>query len=168
MAFDKKGFMNHTKFKAAERRAEVSKLYMKRYTMSEIADLLDINKSTVSRDIKHIEAKLVETQTSNMEIVRARELVDLDSMEKICIDRIERLNDSPTKGARWIEEWRLIKVRRAQLLGLDSAKKFQVSDNTDNISKERKDKMLDNIFSPTSVSDIADYRKERKNGTEED
>jgi len=124
-----------------ERRAKVSELWKQKYKMTQIAEMLGVDVSTISRDIRYLDKQWVETQNLNIGDLRNRELRELDEMEQICILRLEALISSPTKGARWMEERLKIKQRRAQLLGIDAATKFEVHKPSQGISKEKRDEM---------------------------
>jgi len=134
--------LKYSKMKIAERRIKLMELYEQRYSYTEMAKILEVDRSQVVRDLQAIEAKLVErTQEAmgNLEAMRLRELEDLDRMERICIERLEKLQHSPHQGSRWLEERRKIKERRAKLMGLDSEQKFKVTTVEQEGTKEQRD-----------------------------
>jgi IS30 family transposase len=132
-----------------ERRAKVSELWKQKYKMVQIAEMIGVHVSTISRDVRYLEKQWIETQNLNIGDLRNRELRELDEMEQICILRLEALIDSPTKGARWMEERLKIKQRRAQLLGIDAATKYEVNKPSQGITKEKRDEMAAAAVSKT-------------------
>jgi len=127
--------------KIKERRMRVSELLKQRYKQFEMGDLLGVDRSTISKDIKAIHKEWMAQSLDNLHIVRLRELVDLDDMEKICIQKLAAIK-SPTQGSRWMEERRKIKERRARLLGLDAEQRYSVKREITIITKEKRDAVV--------------------------
>jgi len=125
-----------------ERRVKVSELFKKRYKHYEIAQMLGVDRSTITKDIKAIQKEWKAEALDNLHIVRLRELADLDDMERICIERLEKLAKNPHQGSRWMEERRKIKERRSKLLGLDAEQKMSVKRELTIITKEKRDQVV--------------------------
>jgi len=130
--------MTATRYARRERRAQIAGLYKKRYKMHEIAEMLGINIATVSRDIKYLESLWIKSQIDNIESVKLRELSELDEMERVCIERLEKCTQ-PWQGARWMEERRKIKERRAAILGFDAPKNLSITTKDRTLTKEQRD-----------------------------
>jgi len=139
------------KHKLKKRRKYVSELYEKRYTMREIAELVEVDVAQIQRDIKYLETQWEKETADNIELIRKRELADLDRMENICITKIDAC-EGKYKGIGWMEEWRKIKVRRAELMGLDAAKKYSVREEGSKIKKSTKDKMIGAVTASKVIS----------------
>jgi len=122
-----------------ERRKKVMELYKQRYTHAEIADLLGVERSLVTIDIRNMMTALEQDGIENAAIVRIRELMDLDCLERQAMKRLEKLAGSPHQGSRWAEIILSCKERRAKLLGLDAEQKFSVRTSVTVLSKEQKD-----------------------------
>jgi len=148
-----------------ERRSKVADLWKRKYSVSEIAKIVGIGIDTVRNDIRKMEQQWIKNQAINVNDIRMRELADLDEMEKLCIDRLESLKDSPTKGARWLEERRKIKVRRAELLGLDAATKFKVTTPGSEISKEQHDAVVKAALAKSTINkrrgNVVDFKSKK-------
>jgi hypothetical protein len=121
------------------RRKKVSELYSKRWNEMEIAEHLGVNVSTVSRDLTALRMIWLECQIDNINLAKLRELADLETMEKICIERLDKLASHPHQGTRWMEERRKIKERRAKLLGLDAEQKMNITKSIEIINKDQRD-----------------------------
>jgi len=98
------------------RRQKVAEMYYRlRLRQQEIADEIGCNQSTISRDIKALDEQWRQRIADEVDTVRARELGDLDEMERDCAFQLQM-----TKSARWMAERLKVKERRARLLGLDA------------------------------------------------
>ena len=106
--------LTHQRQEREERRQKVARLWAQHRNQTEIAKALGVNQSTVSRDLQVITARWVAEAVRDVGEIRARELAELDEMEK-------------ELAARWLQERRpewmrlrlAVKERRAKLLGLD-------------------------------------------------
>jgi IS30 family transposase len=106
--------LTHQRQEREERRLKVARLWAQHRNQTEIAKALGVNQSTVSRDLQVITARWVAEAVHDVGEIRARELAELDEMEK-------------ELAARWLQERRpewmrlrlAVKERRAKLLGLD-------------------------------------------------
>ncbi len=106
----------HKKVEIQERRRKVAILYLQHHMSQEdIARALGIHQSTVSRDLKALEEQWQKEAMQTIEKVKARELAELDMME-----REAALQYQQTKSLKWFNARLKIKERRARLLGLDA------------------------------------------------
>ena len=64
------------------RRALVSELYLKGLTQAEIARQINVDQSTVSRDLAHIQKAWNEAAIRNLDEVKAQELAKIDALER--------------------------------------------------------------------------------------
>lgn len=97
-----------------KRRAEVARLLARKLDQFEIADIMKVSESTISRDIKALREQWLTSAKSTVEAMRAEELAELRLME-----RDAALQFAATKDPRWMAERRQIKARIASLMGLD-------------------------------------------------
>lgn len=65
-----------------QRRTRVAELYLKGMTQAEIALQLNVDQSTVSRDLAHIQKAWNEAAIRNLDEVKARELAKIDALER--------------------------------------------------------------------------------------
>jgi hypothetical protein len=106
-----------------QRRTEVARLLCEEHLRPmAIAKILGVHQATVYKDVIAIRQEWKKDRLDHVEEVRMRELAELDEMERICMERLIGCTQ-PWQGARWMEERRKIKERRAKLLGLDAPEK---------------------------------------------
>jgi transcriptional regulator with XRE-family HTH domain len=111
------------KVEREERRLKVQQLYFRmRLTQEEIAEQLGVHQATVSRDVKAIVQGWRDEYLGDTDLIRARELGDLEAMERDAALEFQR-----TKEVRWMAERRHIKERRARLCGLDAPAGVEIS-----------------------------------------
>ena len=139
----------------AMRRKQVSVFFSQRYRLNEIADLMGISPSTVAADIKYLEKLWEKDGLSNIESTKVRELHDLDKMEQECIRRLD-LCTKPWQGARWMEERRKIKKRRAELMGLDAPKNIRHTHKDRTLNKEQRDAAFNAMFGISKPRELLD------------
>ena len=96
-----------------KRRNKVASLYLARATQEQIGEALKVNQSTVSRDIKWLEARWREQAFRDIKDIISRELADLDDMERDVILRF-KTEHLPIWVSRRLE----IKRQRQQILGI--------------------------------------------------
>lgn len=65
----------------AERRSQVARLYLQGVGQYQIADILDVNQSTISRDLKAIQKEWLDVAISNFDELKALELAKIDNLE---------------------------------------------------------------------------------------
>src|SRR5665647_2999589 len=97
----------------SKRRATVAKLWTRRLTQEEIAAAVGVDQSTVSRDIKALVAAWREEALADVTAVRARELADLDAMEREAA-MAASADVSPQELARLLEVRLRVKDRRSR------------------------------------------------------
>jgi transcriptional regulator with XRE-family HTH domain len=112
----------------SKRRATVAKLWTRRLTQEEIAAAVGVDQSTVSRDVKALVAAWREEALGDVTDLRARELADLDAMEREAA-MAASADVSPQELARLLEVRLRIKDRRSRLLGLDAPQRQEVAWN---------------------------------------
>ena len=107
------------------RRKRVLALYLRHVTQSEIASLLNVNQSTISRDIEVIEAEWRKERDRDLSEWKARMLADLESIERDASTRYTVTNEP-----EWLRLRLLVQERRAKLLGTDAPKKLELDSPT--------------------------------------
>lgn len=110
----------------SKRRATVAKLWTRRLTQEEIAAAVGVDQSTVSRDVKALVAVWRKEALGDVTATRARELADLDAMEREAAVAASA-KVSPQELARLLEVRLRVKDRRARLLGLDAPQRQEVT-----------------------------------------
>ncbi len=106
----------------AERRRRVAALYTRRINQEDIARQVGVDQSTVSKDIKAMLKEWREGALSDIADVRARELGELDEIERDCA-----LQFAASKDPGWIDRRLKCKERRSKLLGLDAPERKEVT-----------------------------------------
>jgi DNA-binding CsgD family transcriptional regulator len=116
------------------RRREVAKRYLKHMDQIDIAAELNVSQPTVSRDIEAINKKLEAAAKEDIQTRRARELAELDIMEKEAAENYY-LSKQLTEGGRpsremerWLKRWLEVKERKAKFLGLDQPAQIKIED----------------------------------------
>ena len=99
------------------RRQQVASLTLHKVHQTEIARRLGVAQSTVSRDLKVIEAGWRRAAAADLDELKARELAELEEMER---DLLRRLDAKPGLAFRLISLRLRVKERRARLMGLDA------------------------------------------------
>jgi len=103
------------RFSIAERRRKVAALYADHVDQAIIAQQLDVNPATISRDVAFIEAEWMVRSLVALDMRKARELAELDEIE---LDAATGYSIS--KNTRFLAIRLQCKERRARLLGLDA------------------------------------------------
>jgi predicted transcriptional regulator len=106
----------------AERRKQVAQLYLRKQRQEDIAGVMGVSQSTVSRDITYLRKEWEADAQEKIETVKGQELAELRDMERDCA-----LQFSQTKDVRWLRERRQIKERIAKLLGLDAPQRQELT-----------------------------------------
>lgn len=115
------GTSRAAKIEIEARRRKVARLYARKLHQDEIAQMLGVSQPTVSRDVTAIEAAWRTAAIADIADARARELAELQDMER----RIEQDLAACDKGDHaakrgYYAERRQVKARIAALLGLDA------------------------------------------------
>ena len=105
-----------------DRRRRVATLFLAHATQQEIADQLGIARRTVVNDVKWLRELWQREMLEDPVAMRAQELAELNDMERDCIRAYQLSRD---RG--WIAERRMIKERKAKLVGLDAPTKQEHS-----------------------------------------
>jgi len=111
-----------TSIAVAERRRKVAALDLRHVDQVDIGRQLDVDQSTVSRDLAVLRAEWRAAAAADTGERTARELAELDDMERDCAVQFAKTHD---RG--WITARLAIKDRRAALLGLDAPKRTELS-----------------------------------------
>ena len=110
------GQVQASRLRAEERRRQVSERYFRLgMRQQEIAEQLRVSQPTIARDVKILISRWREASVGDVEAARGKELADLAEMERDCALQFQN-----TKDHSWMAERRLIKKRRAEMLGLDA------------------------------------------------
>ena len=104
------------------RRAQVANLLTSRISQEEIARTLQVEPATITRDVRVILAGWDQRAHEGADVIRSRELADLEQMERDCAVAF-----SGDKKDGWVGRRLQIKERRAKLLGLDAPAKQELS-----------------------------------------
>jgi DNA-binding transcriptional regulator LsrR (DeoR family) len=112
----------------ADRRRKVAAFYLNKYDQQEIANMLGVHQSTISRDIAYLSNKWLESTKDDIEKMKCREIAELERMEKDAAAMYinAKNGEKPKDAVAWMEQRLKIKDRRARLLGLDQAQKIDL------------------------------------------
>lgn len=105
-----------------DRRRKVATLTLNKVHQTLIAERLGVAQSTVSRDLKTIEAGWREAARANLDALKARELAELDELEREIVRRTAAKSGLALRG---ISLRLRVKERRARLMGLDAPQGFK-------------------------------------------
>ena len=97
------------------RRRRVAGLLLGHDTQDEIARREEVSRQTIVNDVRALRKQWRQELVDDPVAIKAQELAELNDMERDCIKGYEL-----TKDAAWVRERRLIKERKAKLLGLDA------------------------------------------------
>jgi predicted transcriptional regulator len=101
----------------AKRRRMVAELALRRISQAAIAEAMGISQPTVSRDLAAIEAEWRREMVEDVESKKAREIAELEEMERQVIQDMLSSRISRYRGIRARLE---IKKRKAKMLGFDA------------------------------------------------
>jgi hypothetical protein len=101
-----------------DRRREVARLYLARWTQREIARELGVSQTLVCFDIQAIRE---EYRTERQEMIE-REVASLEAVEREVCDRYDE-----DRNPEWLDKRLKCMERRAKLLGLDAPKKVDAT-----------------------------------------
>ncbi len=114
----------------AARRASVAEMWSRRITQRDMARTLNVSEPTISRDIAWLLEQWRKESVKKLDDVKARELADLDAMERdIAMALVPHKGSTIAlrERARLTDTRLRIKERRARLLGLDAPTRQEVS-----------------------------------------
>ena len=110
------GQIHEARLRAEERRSRVAELYFRLgMRQTEIAEQLRVSQPTIARDVKILVSRWRDAAVGDVEALRGKELADLSEMERDAALQFQKTGDP-----RFLSERRLIKKRRAEMLGLDA------------------------------------------------
>lgn len=132
------------KVRVAQRRQKLIQLIRENpdYNQQELAESLGVNKSTVSRDLRTINEELNMQTAEDFMIHRQRILSELEANKAVCMEKLEKLKNSPHQGARWMEEWSKIQEKIIRMYGLYAPDKMMIK-HSQEFSKKQKDAAVD-------------------------
>lgn len=125
-----RGAARGTQHEIEARRRKVARLYARKLHQEEIAQLLGVDQSTVSRDIAAIEEEWRKAAAADVGELRARQLAELEEMERACAQHLANAT-SDRDRARWVAERRQLKARIAAMMGLDAPTQLKHSGEID-------------------------------------
>lgn len=114
------------------RRAIVSGMMMRHVTQGKIAIALGVGKTTITSDVKALEADWRGEMVSNITNIKARELAELSAIEaeawigfgrsrpKLSEAQVKAKVPLPAGDPKWLKVLLDVKKRRSDLLGLDA------------------------------------------------
>jgi hypothetical protein len=118
------------KQEVASRRASVAEMWSRRITQRDMARTLNVSEPTISRDIAWLLDQWRAESVRKVDDVKARELADLDAMERdIAMALVPHKGSTIAlrERARLTDTRLRIKERRARLLGIDAPTRQEVS-----------------------------------------
>jgi transposase len=139
------------KFRIAERRKKVTSLYLQGKFQDEIAKVVKVDRATVSRDLKAVQAEWLKSGVMDLNAAKARELAKLDEVErqawvaweqsrkdaetmevtgtaqggKGMPDKVKKITKGQAGDSRFLGIILDCVNRRCEILGLDAPKKLE-------------------------------------------
>lgn len=164
------------KYIIVERRSRVAEYYLKGTPQYKIADILKCSQSQVSRDLKQLSKKWLESSLMNIDEIKARELAKVDRAEleywkgwerSMSIQTKKRVKKSDRAGGEHKEQsleeirsvgdprfidgvLRCIK-QRSEILGIEAARKADVNLNT--LSEQQLDTIIQEIINKSNQNE---------------
>jgi transcriptional antiterminator len=128
------------KIKIAQRKKQLITLMRTFPDMNqqELADELNVNRSTVQRDLKEINEELNMQTVEDFMVQRQRILSEIHEKKQLCMDKLKALNHSPHQGARWMEEYSKLLEKEIRIYGIYSPEKMMIK-HSQEFTKEQKD-----------------------------
>jgi len=105
----------------ANRRRKVAQLYLARMTQEEIAETLQVDQSTVSRDLSYMTRQWRRKALGDIHGLRVQEWAELEEMDRDCALRYLKDRES-----RWVEVRLKVKQRKARMLALDLPRRLHL------------------------------------------
>jgi len=151
----KKGAWKYKKIEMLKRRIQIMDLKKQEYTKTQIAQMLGIDESQVTRDIQAIDQEVSEeyrSRITDLSGIIAAEYQKICFLENLCAQRLERTKNNPERGSRFVEEWRKLMERKAKLLGLDSETKHRYTIDENPATKEQRDAAVQAALKAAQIS----------------
>ena len=111
---------SQSRMRILNRRKKVSEMYLRRFTLSQIAETLGKSMGTIQKDIAAIRDEWRKESKEHIGEVITRELAELQHIENEAAKQFIRQRDKS-----FLETRLKCKDRRAKLLGLDQPEKHQ-------------------------------------------
>jgi predicted transcriptional regulator len=121
-------------------------------TQGQMAEALNIDRSTVSRDLKTLSEELKIQNQEGWLVHRERVLHELNTKQSLCEDRLKRLEKHPHQGSRWLEEWRKLKDMESKILGLYAPDRLLIKEEQ-TFDKTETDASIDAAIAAASFDD---------------
>lgn len=117
----KKSKIQRKKFGILERRRKLIQLTREHpdWLQQQLADALNVNKSTVCKDLKEINEEFTIVNSEMWLLSRERVLSEIRENKEKCMDKLAACT-KPHQGARWMEEWTKLMIQEARILGINS------------------------------------------------
>lgn len=134
------GFSKHKRkaFAIADRREKVSKYMMQDYPVYQIANMLNVDRATVYRDVKILMQKMTKHALENLDEIRAKRIQTFEYVANFCWRRLEEIKN-PSAGSKFIEEIRKCYIEICKLEGLYPEKSVNVKHTVEKLSKQKRD-----------------------------
>ena len=133
-----------------QRRMKVSEFMKRRIPQVQMAEILGVSESTISKDVKAVTEEWRNYMVRNADTIKARELVELDEMELAASK--EWMKDH---HVRWLRMRLDIKKRRADMLGLDSPIVNVHRHEVDKDLRDMSDDELNELWEELNDDDVA-------------
>lgn len=121
-------------------------------TQAEMADALNVDRSTVSRDLKTLSEEMKIQNQEGWALHRERFLREVQTKASLCEERLKSLAHAPTKGSRWIEEWRKLKDMEAKVMGLYAPDRLLIKEEQ-SFDKDQEDATIDAALAAVQFDD---------------
>lgn len=151
-------------FAISTRRAQVSKLFLQEYPAYQIADMLNVTRDTIYKDISILMKKHVEFARANMDEKILRMVMKFEYLANYAWRRLEQIKN-PSAGSKWGEEIRKNYMEIAKLQGLYPSAKIDVNHTATKISKSQRDAVAEAAIN-TANSTLKLLPPMEKNGTD--
>jgi len=142
------------KFNVQERRKRIVTMIAENpsITQGEMAEVVNVDRATVSRDLKALSEELKIQNQEGWLMHRERVLRELITKQALCEDRLKRLEKSAHQGSRWLEEWRKLKDMEAKILGLYAPDRLLIQEHQE-FDKDQEDAVVDAALKAAGFDD---------------
>lgn len=122
------------------------------YNQDELARELNVDKSTICRDLKAINEEFTVVNSEMWTLSRERILKEIRDNKAECMRRLE-LCTRASQGSRWMEEWTKLNLQECKILGVNSPSHVMIHQETI-IRKEEIDAGVDAALAAYKEPDI--------------
>jgi DNA-binding transcriptional regulator LsrR (DeoR family) len=112
---------NTKRMAKAERQKKASRMYLEGKTQYTIAEELNVNVSTICRDLAEVAKAWKEEAIKDISVLREMELKRLDELEEQASEMFDQ-----TKEAKWLDIKLKAMERRTKFIGLDAAAESKI------------------------------------------